>query len=213
MKRMSSALVIAGALFLVNIQKPPVADKAIINAPQETLMAKGKTYKVDLAGSTLGWTGTKPSGKHNGTVALSGGSLQVKKGKVLGGNFTLDMKSIADTDMQGGGKEGLEKHLKSPDFFDVEKYPTAMFEITGITSLAATQHVFYEGATHNISGNLTMHGVTKNISFPAMVNVNGKSLTASADFNVDRTEWGISYGSDGKVAKEINLKLNLNAGR
>jgi polyisoprenoid-binding protein YceI len=213
MKKISSALIVAGALFVMNVQRPPVADKAIISNAQEASMAKGKTYNVDLAGSTMGWTGTKPSGKHNGTVALSAGSLQVKKGKVLGGNFTLDMNTIVDLDIPGGGKAGLEKHLKSPDFFDVEKYPTATFEITGISAIGATQNVMYEGATHNIAGNLTMHGVTKNISCPAAVAVSGKSLTASADFNVDRTEWGINYGSDGKVAKEINLKLSLVANR
>lgn len=209
----SSALIIAGALFVLNVQKPPVADKAVIKEAQEVSMAKGKTFKVDLAASTLGWTGTKPSGKHNGSVALSAGSLQVKKDKIQGGNFTIDMNTITDLDMQGGGKAGLEKHLKSPDFFDVEKFPTATFEITGVAPIAATQYIMYEGATHNISGNFTMRGVTKNISFPAAVTISGKSLSATADFNIDRTEWGMTYGSDGKVAKEINLKLNLVAAR
>lgn len=213
MKKVSSALIVAGALFVMNVQRPPVADKAVIAEPQETLMAKGKTYKVDLAGSTLGWTGTKPSGKHNGSIKLSAGSLQVKKEKILSGNFTLDMTTITDLDMEGKGKEGLEKHLKGADFFDVEKFPTATFEITGIAPIAATQHIIYEGATHNISGNLTMRGVTKNVSFPAAVSISGSSLSASADFNVDRTEWGITYGADGKVAKEINLKLSLTASR
>lgn len=212
-KVVSPVLLFAGALFVLNVQRPPVADKALITTPQQVLTEKGKNYKVDLTASTVEWTGTKPSGQHSGTIKISDGAIEVKKDKPVSGNFTIDMTSITDTDLEGRGKEGLEKHLKSDDFFDVEKNPTATFEITGIAPIAATQNVLLEGANYNVSGNLTLRGVTKNVSFPASIEIKDKTLTGTADFNIDRTEWGISYGADGKVAKEIKLKLNIVANK
>jgi polyisoprenoid-binding protein YceI len=213
MKKITSVAAAAGFLLLLNIQRPPVADQAIINTPQAEILAKGKTYKVDAATSMVGWVGTKPSGKHNGSIKITEGGIQVKKGKMLGGNFTIDMNSIANLDLQGKGKDGLEGHLKSGDFFDVAKFPTATFKVTGVTPIAATQNVKLEGATHNISGNLTMRGVTQNVTFPAVVSITESSLTAKADFNIDRTLWGITYGADGKVAKEINITLDIKAAK
>jgi polyisoprenoid-binding protein YceI len=213
MKKISSVVMAAGFLFILNIQRPPVADTAIVNEPQTVLNEKGKTYKVDVAGSSIGWVGTKPSGKHNGAIKLGNGSMQVKKGKLLSGSFTIDMNTIENKDLQGKGKDGLEGHLKSADFFDVANNPTATFSITGVTAIAPAQKVLMEGATHNIAGNLTMRGVTKNISFPAAIMIDAKTLTAKADFNIDRTMWNITYGADGKVAKEINLTLDIKAAR
>jgi polyisoprenoid-binding protein YceI len=213
MKKITSVLMFTGALFVLNVQRPPVADKALIGAAKEVATEKGKDYKVDATASTLGWTGTKPSGKHNGTIKITDGKVTAKKNALVGGSFTLDMTSIACTDLEGKGKEGLEGHLKSPDFFDVAKYATAKFVVTGITPIAAGQNVLLAGATHNISGNLTLKGVSKSVTFPAEVKMEDKKLSAIADFNIDRTEWGISYGADGKVAKEINLKLNLVANK
>lgn len=212
-KVISPAFILAGALFVLNVQRPPVADKALITAPQEVLVAKGDKYKVDVAASTVEWTGTKASGSHTGTIKITEGTIEVKKDKPLSGNFTLDMTTITDTDLEGRGKEGLEKHLKGGDFFDVEKNPTATFEITGFAPIGEKQNVLLEDANYNISGNLTLRGVTKNVTFPASVQVKDKVLTSTADFNIDRTEWGITYGADGKIAKEIKLKLNITANK
>lgn len=212
-KIISPALIFAGALFVLNVQRPPVADKALITAPQQVLTVKGDKYKVDVATSTVEWTGTKPSGSHNGTIKISEGSIEVKKDKPQSGNFTLDMATINDTDLEGRGKEGLEKHLKGADFFDVEKNPTATFEITGFAPIGEKQNVMLEGANYNVSGNLSLKGVSKNVTFPAAIWVKDKVLTAAADFNIDRTEWGMNYGADGKIAKEIKLKLNITANK
>jgi polyisoprenoid-binding protein YceI len=213
MKKASGILLAIVSLFVLNIQHAPVADIAKASAPQviETA-AKGKKLKVNTAASTLGWIGTKPSGKHNGTIGISEGALSVKKNQITGGNFILDMTKIVDTDMEGKGKEGLEGHLKSPDFFDVAKFPTASFEIASISPIG-DQKPLLAGATHQVVGNLTMKGITKSISFPAVLAVSKKAVSATSNFNIDRTEWGINYGADGKVAKEINLSLNLVAGK
>jgi polyisoprenoid-binding protein YceI len=198
--------------FAINVQRIPVADKAVISAAKEPAVPKGKDFKVNTKTSSLGWTGTKPSGKHNGTISIKSGSLTVDK-TITAGNFVIDMTTITDTDMEGKGKEGLEGHLKSPDFFDVAKYPTATFTITEVTPIDASQKTTLEGATHTIAGNFTMRGVTKNVTFPTKVTLAKKKLTAMADFNIDRTEWGMTYGADGKVAKEVNLKLSLEANK
>jgi len=110
--------------------------------------------------------------------------------------------------MQGEFKGKLEGHLKSPDFFDVANFPEATFEITSVTAGA-------EAGTATISGNLTMRGVTKNITFPATVTeATETSVKASADFNVLREDWGLVYKgmADDLISKEFNLKVELVAG-
>jgi polyisoprenoid-binding protein YceI len=213
MKKITNAAMAMGFLFILNIQRPPVADKASISESVEVPVAKGKSYAVDTAASVLNWTGTKPSGKHTGTIKIKEGTAKVKKSNLVGGSFVFDMGSIADNDMSGKGKEGLEGHLKSADFFDVAKFPTAEFTVTAVSPVTPDQQTQLAGATHNISGNLTLKGITKNVSFPAVVTIDKKTIAATAEFNIDRTAWGINYGSDGKVAKEINLTLKLVANK
>jgi polyisoprenoid-binding protein YceI len=213
MKKASSILLVAGSLFILNVQRPPLADKAIITEAKIEVAAKGKKFKVNTTASTLGWTGTKPSGKHSGTINITSGNLQVAGGTVSGGTFAIDMNTIVDTDMTGKGKEGLEGHLKSADFFDVAKYPTATFVVTNTATITASQNLLLVGATHNITGNLTLRGVTKSVTFPAIITLSKKQVTAKADFNIDRTEWGMTYGADGKVDKQVNLQLSLVANK
>lgn len=213
MKKASSILFVVASLFVLNLQRPPVADKATIGKAQVVNVAKGKKFKVNTSLSTLKWIGTKPTGNHTGTISIKEGTVSADKTTLTGGSFVLDMTTINNTDLQGKGKESLEGHLKSADFFDVTKFPAANFEVTNVAAIDASQKPLLEGATHTITGNLTMKGITKSISFPAIVSLTKKEISAKADFNIDRTEWDINYGADGKVAKEINLKLNLQANK
>jgi polyisoprenoid-binding protein YceI len=211
MKKASSVLLIAGSLFVLNIQRAPIADTAIVTTAKIVENVNGNEFKVDVTKSVLGWTGTKATGSHSGTINMTKGTVKVDQNAIVGGGFELDVNTIVDTDMEGSGKSGLEQHLKAADFFDVAKFPTAVFNITSVNPINATQKSLLVGATHNISGNLQMKGITKNISFPAVINVEDKKVSANAVFNIDRTQWGITYGADGKVAKEINLALKLEA--
>lgn len=210
MKLFVAVMAIAGGTVIYNMM-PPHADQALIRAEQPVLTEKGNAFVLDTAASTVTWVGTKPSGQHVGNIKISAGTMEVKKETIKSGSFTIDMTTITDNDMKGSkGQGGLEKHLKSADFFDVEKFPTASFEITGIAKLDGTTKPLMEGATHNVSGNLTMKGITKNITFPAIIAFNGKQMKAQADFNIDRTQWGVNYGTvGGKVATDINLKLDI----
>lgn len=146
------------------------------------------TYNADVAQSQLTWKAYKVTGEHQGTVALKSGNLQYEDGKLLGGSFIIDMNTITDTDMSGKMKAKLERHLKSPDFFDVEKYPTASFVITRVIPRGTP-------GDYKIVGNLTIKNHTKEIKFLAKVTEEGGKLVADADITVDRSDFDVRYGS------------------
>ncbi|QAA80970.1 YceI family protein [Aequorivita sp. H23M31] len=146
-------------------------------------------YKIDTNASELKWEGSKPTATHYGTVKLSSGVLLVHDGKIEAGSFEVDMNTIVDEDLEGDSKSNLEAHLKGTaegkegDFFDVKKYPTANFELTGIEN-------------NIVKGNLTIKDKTNAIEFPAAIVINGDKLTFTSEaIELDRTKWGINYGS------------------
>ena len=169
---------------------------------------------VDASASMVEWVGSKPAGKHNGTIAVTEGEVQLKNGSIVGGKFGIDMNTITVLDLtEADGKLDLEGHLKgltkeSEDhFFNVTKYPNATFEITSVTT---------EGAVSTVSGNLTMKEVTKNVTFPATITVEENQVTIKSEsFKIDRTQWGVNYASksifddlkDKFVDDEIELKV------
>jgi polyisoprenoid-binding protein YceI len=205
----------AGAMMMVGCQSAPDADKAETADVQATVSAQGETYGIDVAGSNISWIGTKVGGQHNGTFTLADGALVVAEGNIAGGNFTIDMTSATVLDLEGEDKGKLEGHLKSNDFFAADQFPTARFDITSVVPFdAATMSSKLEGATHMISGNLMMREATKNVSFPAIVSIEGNKVSAKADFNIDRSEWGVNFKgpnnpADWVIAKEVNLKVDI----
>lgn len=188
-------------------QKAPEAPKADASTPADSVKIEGTETALNAEKSTVKWIGTKVTGRHNGTVKISEGKVIVKENKVVGGNFTLDMTSIDDEDLKADKKmQGkLLGHLKSEDFFDVEKFPKASFEITSVKENA--------DGTATISGNLTLKGIAKAISFPAKIanNAENKPASATANFNINRQDWGIKYPGkpDDLIRDEINIDLNL----
>ncbi len=211
------AMLTGAALFFAACQSAPEADEAVTEEAQATTAIDGIAYPIDLATTNIGWIGTKANGQHNGSFKVTEGTLAVKDGSLTGGNFTIDVSSLTVLDLEGEDKGKLEGHLKSGDFFMVDSFPTAKFEITGVSPYdATTSESKLDGATHSISGNLTLRGETKNVTFPAMVGIEGNSVTAKADFNIDRTQWGLNYKgpnnpADWFIAKEVNLKLDVKA--
>ncbi|PWJ45089.1 YceI family protein [Sediminitomix flava] len=144
------------------------------------------TYAVKSAESTVKWIGKKVSGEHFGMISVKEGSLDVKKGQIKGGTFVIDMNTITVDDIQGEWADKLLGHLKSDDFFSVEKFNTATLEITNVKG---------KGSEVEVEGNLTIKGITKPIAFPAKVSIEGNTLTAEAKISVDRTQYDIKYGS------------------
>lgn len=203
------------AISLVACQDAPDADKAIVAGEQTETNVKGETLAIDTNTSNVTWIGTKPTGQHTGTFSLNTGSLTVNGDELKGGNFTINIGSLNSTDMEGEYKTKLDGHLKSADFFDVEKHPTAAFTITDVEPFDSTNvNSLLPGATHLISGNLTIKDSTKNITFPAQIKWDNKALMATANFNIDRTLWGMSYGNDESlkdkfIRPDVNIQLNI----
>ena len=211
------ALFISAAAFLVACNNSSDADKATTTDSQEVTATEGTPYTVDST-TLVTWTGSKPTGKHDGTFRVSEGTLLVNNNTLAGGNFTIDINSLNNLDLVNDPKqkEGLEGHLKSPDFFDVAKYPTAKFEITSVENYVADSSSKMKDATHLIKGNLTLKDSTKNIAFPAKVTVDANTVAAFADFAIDRTLWGMNYKGpnnpqDWVISKEVNIKLAVSA--
>lgn len=174
-----------------------------------------ETYKIDPKQSIINWTGKKVTGQHNGTIGIDKGELNVDNGEVVAGNFDINVSTIKVLDITDpGSNEKLTNHLKSDDFFSADKHKLSKFEITKAVKDAS------KGANaYTVSGNLTIKGITKNITFPATVNINGNTLKANAEFDVDRTEWDIKFRSgkffenlgDNMISDNFTLKLDLTA--
>jgi len=211
----------AGSLAFAACQSAPNADKAEATDAKTVTTVTGNTYKADLAQSRLEWVGTKPVGKHHGTIALKEGSLMVDNNMLTGGKFIADMTTLKADDQDSTGNAKLGGHLMSPDFFDTAKFPTADFEVTSVKAgvdTAGGNKILMTDATHTITGNLTLKGVTKSISFPAKVVITDPTVTADANFNIDRTQWGLVYGNDKGLGDkfihpEVNLTLHIVANK
>ena len=190
------------------------ADQAAAAVEQATaaVMVSG-TYTVEPS-SVVEWVGKKPTGQHTGTIGLQSGSLTVDNGKVTG-DFTIDMNSITVTDItEADGKLDLEAHLKgtgkedgADHFFNVKTYPTGTFKLTS-----------FDGA--NVTGDLTLKGKTKTISFPATLTITDNEVTLeSKPFEINRVDFGVNYASksvfgdlkDKFINDEIELVVKVKA--
>lgn len=212
MKSIVFFLLLSG--ILVACEQAPKADKASATNPRAVTVATGNAYLADTAACLIEWIGTKPTGKHHGTLRLTGGAVYIKDSTITGGQLVINMHTLQDIDLisDTAMKNKLERELKSSSFFDVDKFPVATFEITAIKSYypAVGEEVELKDATHVVSGNLTLKNVTKNISFPARISVDSHHLTAVANFNIDRTLWGINYRADKSLQdKLINSQVNI----
>lgn len=207
-------VVLVPACFIIACEQAPKADKARITEAQTVQAGTGNAYLPDTAVSLVTWIGTKPTGKHHGTLKLAGGALYVKDSTITGGQFIIDMKSLRDIDLAADTvmKRKLETELKGEMFFDVKQYPTATFEITDVTAFHPSigDELTLKDATHIIKGNFKLKAITKNISFPARITFGDRSIHAIANFNLDRTQWGISYRADKSLQdKLINSQVNI----
>jgi len=160
----------------------------------------GVKNPIKLGKSTVSWIGKKVTGAHEGTIALKAGDVILEDGALAGGTFVVDMTTIDVTDLEGEYKGKLEGHLKSDDFFGVAKFPEATFVITSV-----------EGSI--VKGDLTIKGHTEEQSFDLIT----KDNTISGKVMIDRTKFGIKYGSgsffdnlkDKAIDDEFELNVNI----
>ncbi len=163
------------------------------------------TKKINVEKSKLHWVGKKVTGQHEGTINLKDGAIVLKGKKLVGGNFTVDMTSINTTDLEGDWKAKLDGHLKSEDFFGVEKFTTSTLVFKKIADKGNNVYTVY--------ADLTIKGITQQVSFDMTV----KGNTATAKLIIDRTKFDIKYGSgsffenlgDKTIYDEFELDVTL----
>ena len=173
------------------------------------IMPPKGSYTIDTKATKVRWTGfhLAKSYEHTGLISVKSGSVDLKKGKIIGGEIVIDMNSISCTDLEGEKKAKLEGHLKNDDFFAVDKFPEAKLVITGSESIA--DNVF---AT---SGDLTIRGITKPITFETTVKDASESkFAATAVIMVPRTEFEVMYGwkvENAILGGEFKLEVDFTA--
>lgn len=191
------------------------ADKA--PAKKDDKAPAGQTYVVDPAASSLEWTARKVTGSHNGVVKIKEGTVTVADGMLSGGTVVADMTTIRVDDLKDAEyNKKLTDHLRSEDFFNVEKFNTATFKINSVKKLDKPND---KGMTHEISGDLTIKGITHPAVVPAKMTIEGDKANAEAHLVVDRTKYDIKYRSgkffsglgDKVIHDEFNLDLKLSA--
>ncbi|WP_299434981.1 YceI family protein [uncultured Aquimarina sp.] len=203
-----------------------------VTATTNESLENSSTYAIDINTSTTTYIGSKPTGKHNGKIFIKQGNFKVKEGNIIGGSVTLDMTSITVDDLndkeESQGKNVLLTHLKSKDFLDVVNHPTGTFTIHAVnpynTSSSKENKEEFDSKfkplsndensvvkpTHIMTGDLTLRGVTKNISFPVRIEAFNTKLKVQAKFNIDRTDYNINYGEETSVADKIKDKFIYN---
>jgi polyisoprenoid-binding protein YceI len=190
---------LAGFTF-VSCENP--ADKttdATVGEVQEELEGSGNKFIFEDT-STIGFTGSKVTGSHDGGFKdFSGHFFLGEDGTPTAGEFTIQMDSL------WSDSEKLTEHLKNEDFFEVATYPTSTFKLTKAVKTG-------EGA-YEISGNLTLHGVEKNITFPVTASSEGDTASFKAEFDINRKDFGILYAgkTDDLIRDEVVIRLDFTA--
>lgn len=162
-------------------------DNASTSFVSSVIVANEK-YLVDKEESVVTWKCSMvfaEKGGHNGYVSISKGELIIEKGQLVGGKVDVDMNTIADE--LHNSNNNLINHLKEADFFDAKKFPISTFAITNV-ALA-------DYDTMNVTGNLTIKGITQEVTFPVRVEVKRKVMNASGKVIIDRTKWDVRYRS------------------
>lgn len=196
----------------------PKGDEATITEKQETSSVQGTQYSVDTTASRVRFVGNGVGKNHPGVFKVSMGTVAVANNQITGGSFVINIRSM-ELEQKGGMFDAkLRPHLMSGDFFDAEKFGTAKFEITGVQPYKRTDAdtSIVDGANFTVSGNLTLKNSTKNVSFPARIDLDGNTLKAEADFDINRTEWQMNYGNDKTlgdkfISETVNIELDLQA--
>lgn len=174
-----------------------------------TLLAIGTNPHIDHVrvnpdNSTIKWKGSKITESHAGSINIQKGVLMINHGKLVGGEFSIDMNSILCSDIKSEKKNKyLVDHLKSADFFDVENFPTSSIRITKALPIENS-----ERGNYLITADLTIKGITHSITFEANIKISGLSYVAGAKIKLDRTKWDVKYNS-GNFFKDLGDKLIL----
>ena len=223
-------VVIAASILFSCNQKSEGMNAEVSDAKEVSDVIDAKELNIVTNESKVSWIGSKPTGKHNGYIPISKGSIAVSADKIVGGTIEMDLNNIENEDLAESPdrQAKLENHLKSADFFDVENFPTATFKIVSVEPYSGSDSVkikkefeseykpasakehMVQSPTHKITGNLTMRGKTLSISFPAQVVFSDNQIKAKAKFNIDRTLWDLKYSNEATVVDKAQDRFIYN---
>ena len=166
------------------------------------------TLKVDAKQSTFKWTGKKVTGSHWGYVKFNSGTVNVAGKTFIGAEVTMDMNTIDVQDLQGEYNGKLVGHLKSDDFFSVANFATSTLKTKSATPIKGAKA---GSANYTVVADLTIKGITKEITFPAQIIITGDKVIANADFAVDRTLWDIKYTgmADNLISNDFTVTVRV----
>lgn len=205
--RLGVFFIVLSGLVLVAACGNPATNKSQAVTGEATKAASpqtagAQTYPITPAHCKIEFVGSKVTGSHNGSFQKFSGEIHYTGDPTTSHvTISMDTNSITTDDPK------LTEHLKTADFFDVAKYPQAKFESTAIKPGGD------KGASHTVTGNLTLHGVTKSVTFPATISATGDTITVNSDFAINRKDFGINYAgaADNLIRDDVVLKLTLHA--
>lgn len=208
--RRSVLLMIVAGVMLVSACADPAADKTKAVTREATQVAspaaaaQGQKYLITPQNSKIEFTGSKVTGKHEGSFGDFSGQVDYN-GNPEQSRVNISMK----TDSLTTDAPDLTKHLKTADFFDTAKFPEATFVSTSIKPGGE------KGASHTVTGNLTLHGVTKAVTFPATISVTPDAASVDSTFSINRKDFGINYAgqADNLIRDDVVLKLTIKANK
>ncbi|MCL4753728.1 MAG: YceI family protein [Myxococcales bacterium] len=183
--------------------KPKAGAAAPVATAAAAPAADTQTLSFSASGSKIEFVGAKVTGKHDGSFGQFTGNV-----KLVSGDPTKSQVSVEiDAASISSDNPKLTGHLKSPDFFDVEKFPKARFESTSIKAGGD------KGATHTVTGNLELHGEKKSITFPATIKTENGSTSVDAEFSINRKDFGLNYPGkvDDLIRDDVLIKLTIRA--
>lgn len=188
LKKTLSATGIALAAVML-ISAPP----AFAKKTADKKVGKNETYIIDSAASKITWEGTKVGGAHTGTVQVKSGKLKVKNHKLASAQVVVDLKTIQNTDLEDADyKKKLEDHLKSKDFFHVDKHPVARFNLTSFSEV----HNLVPGEPNaEVKGKMTIRGITKPFQTKVFFEPKDEGFTIKGKIKIDRTQFKLKYNS------------------
>ena len=201
------AITILSGLILFTACNDPAADKTKAKTGEAAQVAspaaaRGQKYQITTQNSKIEFVGSKVTGHHNGSFGDFTGEVDY-----TGNPETSHVNIAIKTDSITTDTPDLTKHLKTADFFDVAKFPEATFVSTSIKPGGEN------GATHTVTGNLTLYGVTKAVTFPATINVTPDAATVESSFSINRKDFGINYAgaADNLIRDDVVLTLHIRA--
>jgi polyisoprenoid-binding protein YceI len=213
-------LAFAASLVTISCDQAPKGDNAVIGDQVLAKKGAGETFQIDTTTSWIRFTGHGVGKNHPGMLKLNYGQVTANDQKVTGGTFVIDITSLNMEEEGDMIDNKLAPHLLSGDFFNADAFGTSKFEITKVEPYKANDNEksLVEGANFNVSGNLQIKNAAKNITFPARIDLDGNTLKAKANFDIDRRLWEMNYGNDKTlgdkfISETVNIEFHLEARR